>query len=99
MARKPLYKEAYELAEQYKLRGVKYCYNQRNKCVYLSVLDAPTCVPNVDGCQLTGYLTVYGGVIQSRDIDRWVDEVKRNFISEYKDNPVMLKYAETIKTA
>jgi hypothetical protein len=93
---KPLWKEAYELKEQYNKRGVEYCYNQRNKNVYLSLLHAPYCAIGVDGCQLTGYLTIYGGVIATRDIDKCVDDVKRNYIKAWEHNPEMLKFIETV---
>ncbi len=98
MVRKSLWKEAYELAEEYKKRGIGYCYNQRNKNVYLTVLNAPYCAEGKeeDVCQLTGHLIIYGGVVASREIDKWVDEVKRNYINSYKNNPTMLKYAEVI---
>jgi len=93
---KPLWKEATELKEEYSKRGIEYCYNQRNKNVYLSILNAPTCAIEVNGCQLTGYLIVYGGVRASRDIDKWVEEVKRNYILAWNDNPEMLKFIETV---
>ena len=49
MAEKPRWKEAQELAARYREYGVQYCYNDRNHNVYLSLLAAPTCVPNVEG--------------------------------------------------
>ncbi len=96
MARKPLWKEAYELKEEYEKRGIGYSYNQRNKNVYLTVLNAPYVAEGVEGCQLTGYLIVYGGVVASREIDKWVEEVKRHYTNSYKNNQSMLKYAESI---
>lgn len=97
MASKPLWKEAIELKEQYNERGIGYCYNQRNKNVYLTVLNAPTvAIGNYEGCQLTGYLIVYGGVTASRDIEKWVEEVKRQYITAWGSNSEMLKFAETI---
>lgn len=95
---KPLWKEAYELKEQYNKRDIGYCYNQRNKNVYLTVLNAPTvAIGNYEGCQLTGYLIVYGGVKATRDIDKCVEDVKKNYITVWKDNPEMLKFIETVK--
>lgn len=71
-------------------------FNQRNKTVYLTILNAPTVAIGVEGCQLTGYLEVHGGVIASRDINKWVEEVKRNYTLSWKDNKEMLKFLETV---
>ena len=96
MAYKPLYKRAYELQAQYNARGIYYCYNQRNKYVYLGLLNAPICNNNTEGVQMTGYLIVYGGVVASENIDEWIESVKRNYKYAYKDNPEMLQYLDTI---
>lgn len=96
MANKTLWKEAYELKKEYAKHGIDYCYNQRNKIVYLKILNAPTVAMGVDYCQLTGYLKIYGGVIESRDIDRWIKEVKKTYILSWKDNKEMLKFIETV---
>jgi hypothetical protein len=89
---KPLYKEAYELAAEYKKKGIKYCYNQRNKTVYLSLLNAPSVAEGVTGCQLTGWLEVSGGVIASRNINRYIERVKTEYARTWKDNPAMMRY-------
>lgn len=96
MSRMPLYKEAYQLAKEYEKHGIKYVYNQRNKLVYLSIAAAPLFVPNTSDCHLVGHLIVYGGVVASRDIEKWVDAVKMDFVRCWKDNPELLKYADTI---
>ena len=96
MANKPLWKEAKELQEEYGKRGVGYSYNTRNRNVYLSVLSAPCVAEGVEGCQLTGYLIIYGGVRATRDINKCVEDVKTYYLAAHKDNPKMLKYAKTI---
>jgi hypothetical protein len=97
MANKPLWKEAIELREEYNKRGIEYCYNQRNKYVYLSLLNAPTvAIGNYNGCQLTGHLIIYGGVTATRDIEKCIEDVKRNYTTAWKENGNMLKFIETI---
>jgi SET domain-containing protein len=93
---KPLWKEAIELKEEYAKHGINYSYNQRNKQVYLSILNAPYTVPNVLDCQLTGYLIVYGGVVASREIEKWIEEVKYNYKMKYENNPLMLEYLKYV---
>ncbi len=98
MAQLPLWKEAYVLREQYRARGVEYCYNQRTKRVFLSVLAAPQFVPNVDYCQMVGHLILDGGVIASRKIDENCEQLKREYLRQWGDNPDLAHYADTIKT-
>jgi hypothetical protein len=65
MAKIPLWKEAINLREEYHKRGIEYVYNQRNKNVYLSILNAPiidTTYTGENDIKLTGHLIVYGGV-------------------------------------
>jgi len=97
MAKLPLYKQAEMLRQEYEKRGIKYVYNQRNRNVYLSILNAPYVAEEEEGCQLTGHLIVYGGVIASSDIEKWINEVKRSYIKCWEHNPAMLKYANTIQ--
>lgn len=92
--RKPLWKEAIELRSEYNKRGIEYCYNQKNKNVYLSLLNAPDIAIGVNGCQLTGYLIIYGGVMATRDIEQCVEDVRRNYTYAWKDNPEMMKFVE-----
>lgn len=96
MAKKPLYKIAYELSDKYKERGIRYVYNQRNRTVYLSVLAAPTFVPDVDYCQAVGHLPISGDVLDTLDIDYWVERVKREYANRWKDNEVLLKFLDTV---
>lgn len=94
---KPLWREAIDLATEYKKRGIGYCYNQSNHNVYLSVLNAPYLEIGTPDCHLTGYLIIYGGVVASRDVDIWANAVKRNYIKSWENNSDMLKFAETIQ--
>lgn len=41
---KPIYRQAYILSERCKDLGIKLVYNQRNKMVYISLLNAPSMV-------------------------------------------------------
>ena len=95
--RKSRKQEAFELAEKYQERGVAYCYNERNHNVYLSLLEAPYCVPNVDGCQLTGYIVLYGGVEASKDIDTCINKLVAFYKKAYENNQLMLDYLKTVK--
>ncbi len=99
MSRKPRWKEAQELAARYREYGVQYCYNNRNRNVYLSLLNAPTCVPNVEGCQLTGYLIIYGGVVESRNIDACIEKLISSYKKAFAGNEVMLEYLEPVINA
>ena len=99
MANKPRWKEAQELAKLYQERGISYCYNDRNHNVYLSLLEAPYCVPNVEGCQLTGYLVLYGGVVESRNIEYCIDKFISQYSKAYAGNELMLEYLEPVKEA
>jgi hypothetical protein len=94
MSKIPLWKEAIVLREEYYKRGIEYVYNQRNKNVYLSILNAPYIDPTYmgEGCKLTEHLIVYGGVIASRNIDEWEALVKKNYKEHYKENSTMLAY-------
>ena len=99
MAEKPRWKEAQELAARYREYGVQYCYNDRNHNVYLSLLAAPTCVPNVEGCQLTGYLIIYGGVVESRNIDACIEKLISSYKKAFTGNEVMLECLEPVINA
>ncbi len=99
MAKKPRWKEAQELAERYQEYGVQYCYNNRNHNVYLSLLNAPSCVPNVEGCQLTGYMILYGGVVESRDIDICIERLISAYKKAFAGNELMLGYLKPVINA
>lgn len=93
----PIYKQAWILVENYKEIGIKCVYNNRNRNVYLSLLNAPVLVENVSGAQMT-LVGVFKPFSHVRDnFQYFADKYKTMYKMVYANNPGMLKYLEQKK--
>lgn len=88
----PIYKQAWDLTENFKEIGIKCVYNHRNRKVYLSLLNAPVFADGIAGAQMTlvGILKPFSHVRDN--FQELADEYKRMYKIFYSDNPEMLKY-------
>lgn len=94
----PVYKQAWDLADNFKEIGIKCFYNDRNRKVYLSLLNAPILVDGVPEAQMT-LVGVFNSFSYVRDnFQDLADEYKRMYKTVYSDNPEMLKYLEQTDT-
>lgn len=93
----PIYKQAWILVENYKEIGIKCVYNNRNRNVYLSLLNAPVFVENVPGAQttLTGVFKPFSYVRDN--FQSLADKYKAMYKIVYANNPAMLKYLELLR--
>lgn len=90
----PIYKQAWILVENYKEIGIRCVYNDRNRNVYLSLLNAPVFVENVSGAQTT-LVGVFKPFSRVRDnFQYFADKYKTMYKMVYANNPGMLKYLE-----
>ena len=88
----PIFKQAWDLTENFKEIGIKCVYNHRNRKVYLSLLNAPILVAGVSGAQMT-LVGVFNSFSYVRDnFQDLADEYKRMYKTVYSDNPEMLKH-------
>lgn len=95
----PVFKQAWDLTENFKEIGIKCVYNHRNRKVYLSLLNAPILVEGVSGTQTT-LVGVFNSFSHVRDnFQELADEYKRVYKIFYSDNPEMLKYLEQTDTS
>ena len=95
----PVYKQAWDLTDNFKEFGIKCVYNERNRKVYLSLLNAPILVEGISEAQTTlvGVFKSFGYVRDNfQDI---ADEYKCMYKTVYSDNPEMLKYLEQTDTS
>lgn len=88
----PIFKQAWDLTENFKEIGIKCVYNHRNRKVYLSLLNAPILVAGVSDAQMT-LVGVFNSFSHVRDnFQDLADEYKCMYKTVYSDNPQMLKY-------
>lgn len=90
----PIYQQAWILADNYKEIGIKCVYNNRNRNVYLSLLNAPIIAHGVPGAEMT-LVGIFKPFSYVRDnFQDCADIYKRKYKVVYSDNPEMLKYLE-----
>ena len=93
---KPVWERASELIPRYAEQGIGYCYNERTKKVYLTILSAPSCVVGdellLGAIRTTGHFVIPGGFKASMDVDTCVKRAKEEYSKAFSDNPGMLKY-------
>lgn len=95
----PIYKQAWDLTENFKEIGIKCVYNHRNRKVYLSLLNAPILVEGISGAQTT-LVGVFKTFSYVRDnFQDLANEYKRMYKIFYSDNSEMLKYLEQTDTS
>lgn len=91
---KPIYLQAYILSEICKDLGIKLVYNQRNKMVYISLLNAPSMVEGIEEAEQTLTLCIRDFSYVRDHIEPIANEYKNRYRSYYKGNNEMLKYIE-----
>lgn len=95
----PIYQQAWILANNYKEIGIRCVYNNRNKNVYLSLLNAPILAKGVPGAEMT-LVGIFKSFSYVRDnFQDCADTYKRMYKEVYSDNPEMLKYLEQKHTS
>ena len=93
-AKKPIWKQANELAGEYDKRGYQFVYNERTKLCYLTIPGHIF----VDGSQCTTELTyvMTGKIDDFRDIPKAVGEYNAMYCAKYAERcPQMLAYLPT----
>ena len=93
-AKKPIWKQANELAGEYDKRGYQFVYNGRTKLCYLTIPGHIF----VDGSQCTTELTyvMTGKIDDFRDIPKAVGEYNAMYCAKYAERcPQMLAYLPT----
>ena len=91
---KPIYRQAYILSERCKDLGIKLVYNQRNKMVYISLLNAPSMVEGIEEAEQTVVLCLSNFSDVRDHIEHIANVYKDRYRSYYKGNNEMLKYIE-----
>lgn len=94
----PIYKQAWVLRENFKEIGIKCVYNERNRNVYLSLLNAPLFVYGVPGAQMTLIGCFKPFSVVRDNFEEFADEYKNRYRSFYSNNPEMLKHLELQST-
>lgn len=95
----PIYQQAWILANNYKEIGIRCVYNNRNRNVYLSLLNAPILANGVPGAEMT-LVGIFKSFSYVRDnFQDCADTYKRMYKEVYSDNPEMLKYLEQKHTS
>ena len=92
--KKPIWKQANELAGEYDKRGYQFVYNERTKLCYLTIPGHIF----VDGSQCTTELTyvMTGKIDDFRDIPKAVGEYNAMYCAKYAERcPQMLAYLPT----
>lgn len=93
-AKKPIWKQANELAGEYKKRGYQFVYNERTKLCYLTIPGHIF----VDGSQYTTELTyvMTSKIDDFRDVPKAVGEYNAMYCAKYAERcPQMLSYLPT----
>lgn len=93
-AKKPIWKQANELAGEYEKRGYQFVYNERTKLCYLTIPGHIF----VDGSQCTTELTyvMTGKIDDFRDVPKAVGEYNAMYCAKYAERcPQMLAYLPT----
>lgn len=93
-AKKPIWKQANELAGEYEKRGYQFVYNERTKLCYLTIPGHIF----VDGSQCTTELTyvMTGKIDGFRDVPKAVGEYNAMYCAKYAERcPQMLAYLPT----
>lgn len=90
----PIYKQAWTLTDNFKEIGIKCVYNNKNRTVYLSLLNAPLFVHNEPGARMT-LIACFKPFSNVRDnFQAYADKYKNMYRIVYSNNPEMLKYLE-----
>ena len=93
----PHYKQAHILQENFKEFGIKCVYIDASRCVYITILAAPSVHKTDTGVYMT-LTRKYTRFTEVRDnFDEVIKEYKAKYKEVYANNPEMLKYLETIK--
>lgn len=90
----PIYKQAWMLRDNFKEIGIKCVYNNRNRNVYLSLLNAPLFVYGTSKAQMTlvGCFKPFSDVRDN--FQAYADKYRKMYKILYSDNPEMLKHLE-----
>lgn len=90
----PIYKQAWVLTDNLKEVGIKCVYNNRNRKVYLSLLNAPLFVYGTSEAQMTlvGCFKPFSDVRDN--FLAYADEYRNMYRIVYSNNPEMLKHLE-----
>lgn len=94
----PIYKQAWDLTDNFKEIGIRCVYNERNRNVYLSLLNAPILVEGISEAQMT-LVGVFKSFNYVRDnFQSLAEKYKYMYKNVYSDNPEMMKYLEQTDT-
>lgn len=94
MAKKPIWKQAHELSNEYMKCGYQFVYNERTKLCYLTIPGHIF----VDGSQYATELTyvMAGKIDEFRDVPKAVGRYNATYRAKYaKRGPQMLAYLPT----
>lgn len=90
----PIYMQARVLIDNFKEIGIKCVYNNRNRKVYLSLLNAPLFVSGISEAQMTlmGCFKPFSDVRDN--FQAYADEYKNMYKIVYSNNIEMLKHLD-----